>query len=49
MQASEVPAQRVYEEISTALAGWDASKRWDTILGAGTRDDADRTIFDKVR
>lgn len=48
MQAEEAPAQRVYGEITEALQGWETNKRWDTILGAGLRDTAPATIFDKI-
>lgn len=39
---------RVRTEITTALQSWDAKGRWDTILGAGWRDTAPATLFDKI-
>jgi diadenosine tetraphosphate (Ap4A) HIT family hydrolase len=39
---------RVYSEIMGALDGWDEKKRWNTILGAGVRDVAPPTLFDKI-
>jgi len=47
MRGEEV-GSRVAGEIEGALAGWDAKDRWATILGAGTRDKYDATIFDKI-
>ena len=41
-------AAKVKDEVRGALDGWDAKGRWATIFGAGLRDDADRTIFDKI-
>ena len=35
-------------EVRGALDGWDAKGRWASIFGAGLRDDADGTIFDKI-
>ena len=48
MCADEPPAQRVRGEIEGALAGWDEKGRWDAIRGAGLRDTADPTLFDKI-
>jgi glutathione S-transferase len=39
---------KVYEEIQGALDGWEAKGRWNNILGAGLRDEAPATIFDKI-
>ena len=39
---------RVYDEIQGALNGWDANGRWDSILGAGFRDQEPGTLFDKI-
>lgn len=39
---------RVRAEITEALRGWDGNRRWDTILGAGWRDEAPATLFDKI-
>lgn len=41
-------AARVATEIRDALGGWEASGRWTSILGAGLRDEAPATIFDKI-
>ena len=38
----------VYGEVRSALEKWDENGRWDTILGAGKRDKAPATIFDKI-
>lgn len=49
MTGGAVPAAtRVVEEVSEALAKWDESGRWDSILHAGRRDTAEATIFDKI-
>jgi diadenosine tetraphosphate (Ap4A) HIT family hydrolase len=39
---------RIQQEMYTALNGWDANHRWDTILGAGWRDVDPNTIFDQI-
>ena len=39
---------QVYNEIQGALDGWDKKGRWDTILGAGLRDNEPGSIFDKI-
>jgi glutathione S-transferase len=39
---------KVRGEITGALQGWDTNQRWDGILGAGWRDDAPATLFDKI-
>lgn len=39
---------KVYQEIQGALDGWDEKGRFDTILGAGLRDEEPATIFDKI-
>ncbi|KAJ8611268.1 hypothetical protein CTAYLR_004128 [Chrysophaeum taylorii] len=41
-------ATRVRGEITEALDAWDRRDRWGTVLGAGLRDDAPSTIFDKI-
>ena len=41
-------APRIREAIRGALAKWDDRNRWGPILGAGFRDDAPPTIFDKI-
>jgi len=48
MTTSEAVAMRIHAEVLGALDGWEAAGRWDTILGAGLRDDAPATIFDKI-
>jgi len=39
---------KVASEIRPALDGWEAKGRWATIRGAGLRDTAEATIFDKI-
>lgn len=39
---------KVRSEIEGALQGWDEKKRWDTILGAGWRDEEPSTLFDRI-
>lgn len=39
---------RVHAEIMGGLSAWDAKERWGNILGAGNRDDAPSTLFDKI-
>ena len=41
-------AVRVRDEILGGLEPWEAKGRWDGLLGAGTRDTAPPTIFDKI-
>ena len=48
MCAEEPAAARVRDEILGALAAWDGRGRWDAIRGAGLRDDAPPTLFDKI-
>lgn len=45
--ADEVGA-RVYSEVAGGLLSWDAKDRWGAIRGAGLRDEAPPTIFDKI-
>jgi diadenosine tetraphosphate (Ap4A) HIT family hydrolase/glutathione S-transferase len=40
--------KKVYDEIADSLKQWDASGRWDPILGAGLRDTDPATLFDKI-
>lgn len=40
--------RKVYDEMMSGLQVWEERKRWDNILGAGWRDEAPRTIFDKI-
>jgi glutathione S-transferase len=39
---------KVRKEIMDALQGWETNKRWDGILGAGWRDTAPSTLFDRI-
>ncbi|KAJ1455013.1 HIT-like domain-containing protein [Pelagophyceae sp. CCMP2097] len=41
-------ASRVYGELRGDLEKWQAKGRWAPILGAGLRDDAPATVFDKI-
>jgi len=45
---SDAVGVKVRGEVRGALDGWDAKGRWASIFGAGLRDDADGTIFDKI-
>lgn len=48
MSATDPVGVRVYGEIMGALDGWDENGRWDSIAGAGLRDLAPPTLFDKI-
>lgn len=48
MSATDPVGVRVYGEIMGALDGWDEKGRWNTIAGAGLRDVAPSTLFDKI-
>ena len=48
MTTKDEEAMRVAAEIRSGLEPWDAKGRWDAIRGAGTRDDAPPTLFDKI-
>jgi len=48
MRETDEVGQRVYAEVNGALAGWESKGRWDSIRGAGLRDEAPDTIFDKI-
>ena len=48
MSTNDPVGVRVYGEIIGALDGWDEKGRWDTIAGAGLRDTASSTLFDKI-
>jgi len=48
VKVNDASFAKVYEEITGALKGWDENGRWDTIQGAGKRDTAPATIFDKI-
>lgn len=48
LRTQDASFRAVYEEIQGALQGWEAKGRWDTILGAGLRDQEPATIFDKI-
>lgn len=39
---------KVFDEIMGGLQAWEERNRWDPILGAGWRDTAPATIFDKI-
>jgi len=39
---------RVQQEIMSGLNAWEERNRWDPLLGAGWRDTAPSTIFDKI-
>mmetsp|Transcript_31276 Transcript_31276/g.71888 ORF Transcript_31276/g.71888 Transcript_31276/m.71888 type:complete len:395 (-) Transcript_31276:172-1356(-) len=47
MAVDEVGA-KILADISSGLDEWEAKDRWALILGAGTRDGADATLFDKI-
>lgn len=44
----DIAFQKVYDEIMDGIHAWEKLGRWDTILGAGWRDTAPKTIFDKI-
>ena len=48
MTTKDAEAMRVAAEIRGGLAGWFEKNRWDSIRGAGTRDLAPPTLFDKI-
>jgi len=48
MKETDEVGKRVFGEIMGALDGWDSKGRWDGIRGAGVRDSADATLFDKI-
>ena len=48
MSTEDAVGVKVRGEVRGALDGWDAKGRWASIFGAGLRDDADGTIFDKI-
>lgn len=39
---------RIHDEINGPLQSWEENRRWDSILGAGWRDEDPATIFDKI-
>jgi len=48
MTTKDEVGMKVASEISDALDGWEAKDRWAPILGAGSRDTAPPTLFDKI-
>jgi len=48
MTTKDDEATRVHDEIVGAIGKWEAQNRWDTLLGAGTRDTDPPSIFDKI-
>jgi len=48
LQKEDAECAKVYEEVRGGLQGWEDRNRWDPILGAGLRDTAPATIFDKI-
>ena len=48
MSKVDAEGMRVAAEIQSGLAAWEAKDRWAPLLGAGTRDAAPPTIFDKI-
>jgi len=48
MTNKDEEAMRVLNEIRGGLEPWEARDRWGALLGAGTRDGAPPTLFDKI-
>lgn len=48
MSTQDAEAMKVAEEIRGGFTGWEERGRWDTIMGAGVRDTAPPTLFDKI-
>jgi len=48
MTSADPEAMRIKSEIVGGLEAWEARDRWAPLLGAGTRDEAERTLFDKI-
>ena len=48
MTTADAEAMRVAEEIKGGLEPWESRGRWGSILGAGDRDEAPPTLFDKI-
>lgn len=48
MSQNDAEAMRVIDEIKGGLNKWDEQGRWDTLLGAGMRDQEPPTIFDNI-
>jgi diadenosine tetraphosphate (Ap4A) HIT family hydrolase/glutathione S-transferase len=40
--------KKVHDEVMGGLLQWEERGRWDTILGAGVRDEEPATLFDKI-
>ncbi len=48
LKVNDPDFKKVYGEIADSLKQWDASGRWDQMLGAGIRDTEPPTLFDKI-
>jgi diadenosine tetraphosphate (Ap4A) HIT family hydrolase/glutathione S-transferase len=48
VKENDAVCKKVFEEVKGGLSAWDDNKRWDRILGAGWRDEAPGTFFDKI-
>ena len=48
MSNTDVEAMRVAAEIRGGLEAWEKNDRWAPLRHAGTRDEAERTLFDMI-
>ena len=48
MTNNDVEAMRVAAEIRGGLEAWEKNDRWAPLRHAGTRDEAERTLFDMI-
>ena len=48
MSNTDVEAMRVAAEIRGGLEAWEKNERWAPLRHAGTRDEAERTLFDMI-
>jgi len=48
MSTADAEAMRVADEINGGIRAWEERDRWAPLLGAGTRDGAPPTLFDKI-
>ena len=48
MTTADAEAMRVADEINGGIRAWEERGRWAPLLGAGTRDEAPPTLFDKI-
>ena len=48
MTTQDSEGMRIKDEIMSGVNAWEERGRWDGIFGAGDRDDAEPTIFDKI-